>query len=123
MIQRTRRATATPPPTPDTRRWRRIVAALPTGDDATLARQLRVARAHVTHVRAQLAPVLPSAPPSAVPERLVALLRERGSTLAPMLARFLRLRLLRERAQAIGIHAAFAPVGVSEANSRKTPNQ
>ena len=41
--------------------WNRIADALPTGDDATVARQLRIARAHVAHVRAALQPE-PAAP-------------------------------------------------------------
>lgn len=48
-----------PEPVSGTRPWRRIGAALDTGDDATVARRLRIARAHVALVRTALA--LPAA--------------------------------------------------------------
>lgn len=66
------RARATPPPTPDSGLARRIAAQIAAGaDDAAIARGLRVARAHVAHVRglgptSDLAPVPPPAPPVAV---------------------------------------------------------
>jgi hypothetical protein len=44
-----------PPPQPESRRWRRIAAALETGDDAMVARRLGFARAHVALVRAVVA--------------------------------------------------------------------
>lgn len=70
------RARSSPPPAAGTWAWRAITAALTAGaDDGAIARRLRVARAHVAHVRAHLpapgptsdlAPVLPPAPPVTV---------------------------------------------------------
>lgn len=65
LVPRSR--TPPPPPPPGSALARRIAAQIAAGaDDATIARGLRVARAHVAHVRAGLpappAEVLPAAP-------------------------------------------------------------
>jgi len=61
------RSTApTPPPEPNTHPWRRIVTAIaaagPDASDLMVARRLKVAPAHVAHVRAAIAPMPTLAP-------------------------------------------------------------
>ncbi|HMQ32384.1 MAG TPA: hypothetical protein PKD53_16750 [Chloroflexaceae bacterium] len=86
------RARATPPPAPGSSQWRAIAAALAAGEgEATVARRLRRARAHVAHVRAALpgptSDLAPAAPPVAV---LPAPVQPAWEALSEAIARMIR---------------------------------